>query len=186
MNKSVLYKTLKSIKQHIGENGEISRWLPEGTIVKSIITFNEPTTSEKVKSFEEKWKLNFPEDYIEFLVSHNGGNMFSHPLYGGGIELLSLERIDELYKIYKNLLPNGWIPIALEEGDEMLLIDTNQCVRGNKESSYLYWSSLIDVRDEAISLKANFELWLDRFYISQGNKYWEWMQFSVERYYKYR
>ncbi|QHW30969.1 SMI1/KNR4 family protein [Paenibacillus rhizovicinus] len=181
---SVIMKSLESLKNRLTKEGITLRFTAEGSYSEVKFTFNPPATQSEINNYMTKWSITLPEDYLEFLRIHDGGSLFASPEYGGGIELLSLERIDELYSVYDDLLPKGWIPVAVEEGEEFLFIDTNSVC--GRDYTNLYWCELADVRRNPSSLNANFELWFDRFIIAEGNKYCTWMWMKPEIYYKYR
>ncbi|WP_090645555.1 SMI1/KNR4 family protein [Paenibacillus sp. UNC496MF] len=178
-------KSLDGLKNQLNQDGIMRRLSSEGVYGDVKFTFYPPATQSDINEYMTKWSISLPEDYMEYLRLHNGGFIFAHPQYGGGIELLSLERIDELYSLYDELLPAGWIPVAVEEGEEFLFIDTNIAAK-QRDYKNIYWCELADVNNSPSLLNANFELWFDRFLIAQGSKYWTWMWMKPEIYYKYR
>ncbi|WP_157890124.1 SMI1/KNR4 family protein [Paenibacillus sp. DMB5] len=188
MTDSIISNVLKNISEKTSTDQQISKYLSTKSYRQEKIAFNDPleiTDLEKFfRFFSKESKLVLPQDYLDFLLIHNGGILYSHPEYGGGLELLSLQRIEELYAIYKEFLPVGWYPIAVEEGTEFLFIDSNLCNSASRASNYLFWASIEDINDAPTNLNSNFELWLDRYFASQGNRFWEWMKYPVEYYYR--
>ncbi|MCD2476114.1 SMI1/KNR4 family protein, partial [Staphylococcus aureus] len=49
--------------------------------------FKDPASPQEISDIEQKLGVTFPNDYKEFLLQHNGMEMFD------GIEILSLEGI---------------------------------------------------------------------------------------------
>ncbi|MDQ0897567.1 hypothetical protein QFZ80_001395 [Paenibacillus sp. V4I7] len=53
-------------------------------------------------------------------------------------------------------------------------------------NNYLMVKGHIDHFQESRPLLMNFELWFDRFIMSQGAKFWNWSIYDAENYYRLR
>ncbi|MBB4823097.1 hypothetical protein HNO89_000315 [Sporosarcina luteola] len=182
MKESLLFKTIQGLKKRAESNCEFIIQARAGNLIPVLCMFNHAANPKKIKSLEASG-LKIPPDFREFLLLHDGATLFSHLEYGGGITLLDIEGILNLYEEYQEYLPEGWYPIGFDNED-LLLIDSKKVKTNSKAANYLYWSSLIDLaHNDVIDLKGNFEIWLDRLFMAQGNKYWEWNIYSAETYY---
>lgn len=65
--------------------------------------------------------------------------------------------------------------------DGRYVLDSNRYEKGDLD--YLFYLDSIDHFDEAVDLKANFEIWFDRLLSSNGNKYWE-VERNIKAYYE--
>src|SRR5690606_16881602 len=119
--------TLEGLKKRLDSESTLLVQTETGYSEPAQFIFFPSTSEEEIITFQNKLGISFPVDYKEFLLRHNGANLFVHPNYGGGFELFSLNMIRKVYidYDYKNLLPDGWFPIGSDNGD-MLFINSNQ------------------------------------------------------------
>ncbi|WP_046174110.1 SMI1/KNR4 family protein [Domibacillus indicus] len=177
---SIVKQTLHSLKKRLEENsGVIQIQSEQGHIYKAVCTFNDPASDGEITEFEQKTGLLLPRDYKAFLKITNGCRLFDDSEYGGEIELYSLAQILEWNGDYGE--GEGCFDIAYIYQDN-IVIDSKQYAENQK--NYLLWKSHIDPFSEAEPLGMNFELWLDRFIMSQGAKFWWWPIYTAENYYK--
>ncbi|GGI11580.1 SMI1/KNR4 family protein [Gottfriedia solisilvae] len=177
---SIVKRTLDSLKKRLEENGNIIQiQVEEGYLSRVECTFNPPASDEEIKDFEKKTGLILPNDYKEFLKISNGCRLFDDIESGGEIELYSLEQIIE-YNEYNDEF-EGCYDIAYIYQDN-IVINSKYVIE--KKKNYLFWKGHIDQFEEAIPLEMNFELWLDRFIISSGTKFWSWSIYTAENYYE--
>jgi hypothetical protein len=170
----ILQNTLKGLKARLVDNElEIQNPLGELTRVKCL--FNDPANENDILKFEQKFKVSVPPDYREFLLTHNGADLFG--TYGGFF-LLSIEEIEKTLNNYEDRMPEGWYPVGYADG-EMLLINSNNVDVNNRETNYLYWNS-----EDKQKLNSNFEIWFLRFVLSSGSYFWMWKYYSAENFYR--
>ncbi|MBM7692479.1 hypothetical protein JOC77_001909 [Peribacillus deserti] len=177
---SIVKQTLNSLKKRLEEGGDIIPVQSEhGHVYKATCTFNPPASDEEITNFERQTGLLLPSDYKAFLKIANGCRLFDDIEYGGEIELFSLEQIIELNEHYDQF--EGCYVIAYIYQDNIVI---NSKVYSENQKNYLLWKGHIDQFKEALPLKMNFELWLDRFVTSQGAKFWWWSLHTAENYYE--
>ncbi|MFC4077758.1 hypothetical protein [Salinithrix halophila] len=130
------------------------------------------------KAFEYPCRYYDPEK-TRFPWQCHGGDFFE-PWYGGQFELYRIS--DILENQVPGLHPETWYPIGYQDGG-YLLMDGEKLKEGHQD--YLMWweSSLTE---DVKTLGLNFELWLNRFIIAQGTKFWDWSQQNVHQYYRHR
>lgn len=176
--KSLIELSLHSLKKRLEENNQmIEVYCGEGYVEKCTCKFNEPATLEEIAAFEEKTGWVIPEDYKNFLLITNGCRLFDHPEYGGENHLYSL---DEIISYAVDEPFEGRYTIAYLYGDH-LVIDSNLYQKGHP--NYLLVKDKIASFKDAFELHMNFELWFDRFIISQGSKFWTWPIYTAKNYY---
>ncbi|KXJ36487.1 hypothetical protein AX282_04515 [Bacillus spizizenii] len=165
--------TLAGIKEAVSKYGTFPMILPGGFVLEdATFEFNEPATKEEIRKLEFHFNVSLPKDYKEFLALHNGLEFLD------GIEILS---IDDVLKYNETEdLPEKCFLIGYHF-DSRYVIDLNRYEKG--DSDYLFYLDSIDHFDEAVDLKANFEIWFDRLLSSNGNKYWE-LERDAKAYYK--
>lgn len=169
-------KTLEGLKKRLVEN-KLTVQRREGFVEEMEFCFREPATEEEIQEFTRSTGVHLPEDYQAFLRLHNGAVLFK-PWYGGQFELYGLSKIIELKR--SALFLENWYPIGYQDGG-YLLLNADKANKGDND--YLIWweSSIFE---NAQPLNLNFELWLDRFIIAQGTKFWYWPLNNVHRYYR--
>jgi len=171
-------KTIRSLKKRLVENNNILLLqLEEGYITETTCTFNEPISEEDLGSFEKQLGYKLPPDYKEFLRITNGCRLFDHPKFGGENYLYALQDIKNI--TYEE--PNeGFLKVG-NFYEEDIYIDLKLFNSGEK--NYLFVKYNIDQFHEGRALRSNFELWFDRFVISQGTKFWNYSVSTAENYY---
>jgi hypothetical protein len=174
--KKLIQLTIQGLKERLDENSNLIIQKNNGTIQKVKCEFNEPTTLENIKSFEEETKWKIPEDLQSFYMSHNGALIFEGE-YGGGLEIYSLENISQNHLPH---MPQKYYPIGYYEG-EYLFVDSDKAQKN--ELRYLLWDDSSSPVDKWQKLNVNFEIWLDRFIVSQGSYFWEWDKMNLEKFY---
>ncbi len=143
-------------------------------------SFNSPIPDEKLTLFQKEIGIELPKDYITFLKHHNGAKIFELLLgdtnIGGGLQLYSLVEIQsQLQDAYldKKFVPIGYV------SESHLTINIEEIKKGNP--NYLF---LGNPAFEFRPLNLNFELFFDRFIISQGSNFWDWPIYTAQNYYE--
>lgn len=177
---SIVLQTLNALKKRLNENNNILQIQGEqGYLYKAKCTFNPPASDEEINDFEKQTGLIIPLDYKAFLKISNGCRLFDDINWGGEIELYSLKQIIELNRHYEQY--EGCYDIAYIYQDNIVVKSESY---SNNKRNYLFWKSQIESFEEVKPLDMNFELWLDRFVVSQGSKFWWWSIYTAENYYK--
>lgn len=87
-----------------------------------------------------------------------------------------LYSLEEVQKVQQNLtMNNDYYPIGYVHEEHLMIKNSKE---NNK--NYLYFGHL-----EKRPANMNFELFLDRFIVSNGSNFWEWPRLDAENYYKY-
>lgn len=90
--------------------------------------FKDPASPQEISGLEKKLGVHFPNDYIEFLLQHNGLKMFD------GVEILNIEGIIEYNEVQD--FSEGYILIGYHF-DGRYVIDTNKSKKGLGYMLYL-------------------------------------------------
>ncbi|MCK2000774.1 SMI1/KNR4 family protein [[Brevibacterium] frigoritolerans] len=183
---SFITQTLASFKNKLDGDLRMIVSGPEGENSNIVCSFNHPATKEQIEEFEKKKGWILPEDYKAFLFIHNGCMLFEHidedgDRVGGGLWLHSLEEIESAYKDMQADEPDKplpFIPIG-SVLDGTLAIS----IKKLQEPNYLL---NFDIPSEEFfeDIQLNFELFLDRYIMSQGNDFWNWDTYTAENYYR--
>ncbi|SEM85694.1 SMI1/KNR4 family protein [Lihuaxuella thermophila] len=175
--KSLIELSLTALKKRLENNNQmIEVYGGRGHIGTYTCRFHEPATLEQIRAFEEKTGWILPEDYKNFLLITNGCRLFDHPEYGGENILYSLDEI-LFYAVGEPF--EGRYTIADLYGDH-LVIDSHLYQSGDPD--YLLVKDKIAPLKDARKLYMNFELWFDRFLISQGSSFWNWPVYTAKNY----
>jgi hypothetical protein len=95
MKESMVKQTINALKRRLEDNGNIIQvQTEEGYLYDATCTFHPPVTDEDIIKFEKETGFILPKNYREFLKITNGCRLFDD-IYGGEIELYSLEQIKE-------------------------------------------------------------------------------------------
>lgn len=181
-----VHKTVNGLKSLLDEKGAIKLFCSEGDIMEFLVTFSQDkATLNDIQSFEAKHQLTLPQDYQKFMTLHNGAKIFEilsdGENIGGGLQLFSLEEIEEELK-YEDLFEgiNG-IPIGYLLEECHLMIDKDKVNQGDPNYLYIFESGL-----EYNPLNLNFEIFLDRYILANGEPFWDWRYYTAENYYRTR
>ena len=157
---------IKAFKEWSDQNeGQIEILAPTGkTTVMN--RFKPGASKDKLKELYEYFSFALPPDYISFLQLCNGASLFEDPEYGGESLLYSAQDV-----IHYNEASDNKIVVA-NILDDRILIDLELWSSGD-EQYLLLCESLYSVEHTG-SFYSNFETWLERFIISQGEKFWYW------------
>ncbi|MBD1381695.1 SMI1/KNR4 family protein [Metabacillus arenae] len=178
----IIYKTLEALKNKLDDEGNMEVIAEQGNIHTVNCSFNSPICNETLLAFQQESNWTLPDDYKEFLTHHNGARIFEMLLgkvnIGGGLRIYSMQ---EIQKTYENLqLTSTYYPIGYVL--ESYLLINNKDIE-QKNLNYLFIASTFP---EIKPLNLNFELFFDRFIISQGANFWDWPNYTAKNYYKYQ
>lgn len=181
-----VHKTVNGLKSLLDEKGAIKLFCSEGDTMECLVTFSpDKATLNEIQNFEAKHQITLPEDYQKFITLHNGAKIFEilsdGENIGGGLRLFSLEEIEEELK-YEDLFEgiNG-IPIGYLLEECHLMIDKDKINQGDPNYLYIFESGL-----EYNPLNLNFEIFLDRYILANGEPFWDWRYYTAENYYRTR
>lgn len=178
-----IQNTLSGLKQLLDNNEQMKTISEEGEVYTVSCSFNAPIKITEVEMFESEHDIKLPEDYKALLTLHNGARIYESidedgDKLGDGLAIFSLDEIKEYQEI--EYLSEHGIPIAHLLNDCYLILDTEKLKSGNP--NYL----CIMEFTELSSLNLNFEIFLDRYIISQGEVFWSWPIYTAENYYRTR
>ncbi|MCH1625961.1 SMI1/KNR4 family protein [Ferdinandcohnia quinoae] len=177
---SIIKLTLSALQDRLKED----RFYIQNTLgYTSRVAFklNKGIKEATLLNLAKNMDINLPVDYKEFLIEHNGAELFIDQKAGTRFRLLSINEIEE----YKEMMdyPEGWFPIAIGFEGSILIINSNNFAQNKRANDYIYWLETGESFEECTSLNMNFEMWLDFFIVSQGSKFWEWSIYNSEKYY---
>ena len=138
----------------------------EGEFSHLSCSYKIPVDVSEISKFEIKYKCVVPKDYKEFLLISNGMRFE----IAGELNLFCLEEVIEILKTinYKEgIYPIGFVL------DDYVVIKSDEIHSGK----YVYVGDCY-CRDEYFSLEADFETFLDRYFIANACNYWRWGQSS--------
>ncbi|MCY8565307.1 SMI1/KNR4 family protein [Bacillus sonorensis] len=179
-----VHNTVKGLKSLLDSNGAIKLFCSEGEVMDTLVTFPDyGAPNEEIQNFESKHHLSFPEDYTKFLTQYNGARIFDilsdGENIGGGLHLFSLEEIEEELGYVELFEGVNGIPIGHLLEECHLIIDKDRLNQGDPNYLYLFEDGL-----DYKPLNLNFEIFLDRYIMCQGEAFWEWSYRTAENYYK--
>ncbi|MCY9138087.1 SMI1/KNR4 family protein [Peribacillus frigoritolerans] len=178
-----VHNTLSGLKKLLDNNNRMKTISHEGEVGIVSCSFNAPIQATEIEMFERENNIKLPEDYKAFLTLHNGARIYESidedgDKLGDGLEIFSLDEIKEYQEI--EYLSEHGIPIAHLLEDCYLILDTEKLKVGNP--NYL---NILEFTELA-SPNLNFEIFLDRYIISQGVVFWDWPIYTAENYYTTR
>ncbi|MCY7943559.1 SMI1/KNR4 family protein [Bacillus inaquosorum] len=172
-------KTLNGLKELIDEKGRLKILRSRGNLAEVECTFSKGATDQEIALFEKKINVSLPNDYKAFLKLHNGARIFESLIngenVGGGLHILNLEEIER--SMQNDFLEPQFIPIAHLLDGCYLLIDKTKI---STDPNYLWFHGLIEYEP----MQLNFEIFLDRYILSQGSNFWDWGIYTAENYYR--
>ena len=169
---TLISKTLANLATRLNNEPIFSVQNYNGEVMEATCKLYSPPQAEEILEFENETGLLIPKDFKEFLVQHNGAELFAHPEYGGGINIMNISHMMDLYESYREMIPTAWYPIGFDDVG-FLWINSEEVTENTRDCQYLYWSSLIDINEERTALNSNFEIWLERLITAEGKKFWE-------------
>lgn len=128
--------------------------------------FRPAAPDEKIKYLTDFFSSAFPSDYIAFLQICNGASLFEDLEYGGVNFFYSVSEVIDF-----NEAPDRKIVVA-DILDDRIIIDLDRWQSGTSE--YLLLSESKYSKEYTGFFYSNFETFLERFVISQGEKFWYW------------
>ncbi|MFC6548700.1 SMI1/KNR4 family protein [Cohnella cellulosilytica] len=149
---------------------EIQRTL--GFIQKCSFSFYKPANQEEIAKFVIETGFTLPSGYLDFLQIHNGALLFQDESGKGNPSwiIFGLDDVTDYHEQYH--LTEKMYPIA--KYDQTLICVDNQAVIDGRED-YLFDRSIYDSpENEGENMHLNFELYLDRLIVSQGDHFWFW------------
>lgn len=178
-----VHNTLSGLKKLLDNNEQMKTISEEGEVYTVSCSFNAPIKTTEVEMFESEHDIKLPKDYMAFLTLHNGARIYESVdddgvNIGGGLEIFSLDEIKEHQEI--EYISEHGIPIAHLLNDCYLILDTEKLKVG--DPNYLNILEFTDIK----ILNLNFEIFLDRYIISQGVPFWSWPIYTAENYYRTR
>lgn len=170
---TLLEETLGALESRLEKNPVFHIHREEGYTFDAVFEFFKGATEKEIIELETALNVPLPADYKEFLLRHNGAQLFIDTTGYGGctFELLSISEVIE-YCSYMDY-PEGWFGIAYGFDGGILVVNTNEIKNNKRNSNYLYWLDCCPV-ELADKLNVNFEEFLDRFIVCQGTDYWKW------------
>jgi len=142
-----------------------------------VILDSKPIDINLLNLFEDEHHFEFPEEYRNFLMRHNGGypnpNIFRMMIRGEKNEgmihrflRISHSEIDGIYhyiNIYKKRIPDDFLPIAYDPGGNLILIG----ILGNRRGKIYFWDheneSESPIYDNVHLISNSFDIFINSF-----------------------
>ncbi|KHL92947.1 hypothetical protein QW71_26530 [Paenibacillus sp. IHB B 3415] len=148
-----------------------------GYYLKCSFSFSKSANSKEIEDFESETNLKLPEDYKFFLSLHNGMELYkdveeSAPhwhIFGIDEILDALEKYPTPEHVY-----------TIAKFDQTLICVNSDYVKDGKKGYLLDQSIYTSSHNDGDPLHLNFELWLDRLLVSQGDHFWLWNSITPE------
>ncbi|MNC40441.1 hypothetical protein D3C76_268380 [compost metagenome] len=173
----LIIASLEALKKTLHHNTPYQIQRNFGYHLNCSFSFSKPALLKEIEDFEAETNLKLPEDYMFLLSLHNGMELYkdveeSAPhwhIFGVDEILDALERYPTPEHMY----------IIAKFDQTLICVDSNYVKHGRKD--YLFDQSIYtSSRDNGEPLNLNFELWLDRLLVSQGDHFWLWNSITPE------
>lgn len=155
---------LEALKSRLADN-QLKVQREEGDVDTLRFSFNQPATELEIKRLPKRT----PEAMIHVLNMHNGAQLFVHPTYGGGIQLFSVEEINEYREIWE--CPEQFIPVGTGMDGEWIV-----CEVVNEHENYIWVGEFLTYQDDIEKLPMCFKRWFDYLIVAQGAHFWDWFR----------
>ncbi|UJF32231.1 SMI1/KNR4 family protein [Paenibacillus hexagrammi] len=167
--KSIIENTLSTLHKRIDNyDGTLLVQRTNGYLGECRFQFHEPANQIDFNHFEEQTNWCLPSGVRAFYEIHNGASLFMQE-NAVQFDILSLNGI---VNNYWDFIPEHWYPVASHCDGDTLLVDSNLVKQG--QNNCLIWFECGGTLEHAIHLPIPFEVWFDRFIISQGDHFWLW------------
>lgn len=166
--------SIDTFKKRLDQDHNLVIQQENGELFPVTFQWNQPATVQEINQFTQLTRWDIPEDFRQFLLLHNGAKLFIPDNQMSSLNLFSISEMLDFYKQdYKNYVnagfPESWYMIGWYHGyGEYIFIDSN-LVR-SKSFGYMGYSQV----GQVMEINLNFETWLDRVFVAQGERYWLW------------
>ncbi|WP_175415356.1 SMI1/KNR4 family protein [Paenibacillus algicola] len=132
------------------------------------LIFNDPVPDDLLVNAVKLISYKLPIDYVDFLKTTNGCMLFDqeNSLYSIEAVLETKDVTDSTYGLPELLI----VAYILQD---YIMINLKEVAEGKQD--YMYTIDAYSPIDCLKSLNCDFQTWLNRFILCQGNKYWEWL-----------
>jgi hypothetical protein len=168
LENSRIHKCLNALSERLNADSKLLVQKLEGIKKEVSFYFSETLTETEIDEFCIKYQVMFPEDYKEFMLLYNGAKLFYDDFDRSGVIILSLEQIGNAINDFQ--ISNDSFPIVLIPNFGYLYIDLE--LWEMNDGNYLVWKAFDSY--DGLDICSNFELWLDRLIVSQGEVFWDW------------
>ncbi|SDS71820.1 SMI1-KNR4 cell-wall [Paenibacillaceae bacterium GAS479] len=172
MSDTRVLNLIQFLKQHASSEHHFQRLVPGMDVAPLECTWETAATEVDISKCLSTNNWFFPEDYKKFLLQHNGAVLFKEPYYGGGTELLSIEKMQIISQTYENIPPHCFPFAWTDHRIGAVCMDSIRCREGEKP--YLFFLDAMDFMEEAIPIPLTFTEWFERLITCQGQEYWNW------------
>lgn len=160
---------LEGLKKRINSNSELLIQVEGGEVEKAKFEFSLQAETKDINLLTEKYNIKLPQDYIDFLLIHNGAKLFDIG-FGEYTEIYSINQVIETSELIPDALPS-LLPIARCPSYQVFLdtLCTENNIFINKGASEFDFTGL------------TFKGWLESLIITNGNSYFERVPFFLFR-----
>ena len=165
----IIMNILKKMVTIIDKKATIKNVLGEETF---IFTWNNPSTEENLKAFENRNACSLPKELREFLLTSNGATLFKSEYEDDGYKLLSIEDIEKITQDMKNdgydIPDNCYCFLQCLFSDDVLLLDLN------KDKNYILDGDVGYPSDEWEYISSDINTFFIRLCQCNGSMFWRW------------
>lgn len=144
--------------------------------------FGAPVTTNQISEFERRFRQELPREYVDFLTSHDGCELFILD-DGRGTILFPLEKVqEETLKsmeegILSGLKDEFWLIGEMNDG---AILINRSTIKNSKDVPYMEWCYAVGAEEMADPIGKDFKDFLKYVIISQGDMFWEWTSSETE------
>lgn len=174
MDNSDIRTLIASLKKEQADSpdGMFKLLIPGHEDTLAVCSWNDGIDLKEISTLLQDKKWFFSEDYLKFLQTTNGCSVFKHPRYGGGVDLLDIQRMVNIHNEVEQI-PDHWYPVAWTSYIAgAICIDSERCRK--QIFPYIYFLNAMHNTDEAIPIYCDFKAWFERLIICQGVEFWLW------------
>lgn len=144
--------------------------------------FGAPVTANQISEFERRFSQELPSEYVDFLMIHNGCELFILG-DGRGTILFPLDKVqEETVKsmeegILSELKDEFWLIGEMNDG---AILINRSTIKNSKDVPYMEWCYAVGAEETADPIGKEFKDFLNYTIVSQGDMFWEWTSSKVE------
>ncbi|UHA72058.1 SMI1/KNR4 family protein [Paenibacillus sp. 481] len=163
-NKYSVFKIMNCLQQRVAFAQNKTLLIPNvyGELYVGKFAFNSSATKSEIRAFIDKFNIQLPIEYEEFLRCCNGAILFDIGL-GMRTEIYGL---DMLTKFMNTIFDNRpqFLPVASNP-------KANFFIDATRHENYLFWN---EGSPKYICLEMEFAEWLGHLITANGSDFWNW------------
>ncbi|TYR81348.1 SMI1/KNR4 family protein [Priestia megaterium] len=169
--KQMIEQTLIDLKRRLNENNEMLIEESDGSTCLRSFVFAPPASEQELIDFTVRTRNILPEDYQQFLLLHNGAQLFK----GQYENIVDLSKIEDIPNDQRNFNKAFGSYLTGDRKDSYpighfidigsIMISNTRCREGKRD--YLWIASI-----EHIEFPYDFQTWLHKLIAADGHSFW--------------